>query len=135
MIDKKFTKSGGTTRMDFQIDKIRANMGTVVSFRDTLPRQAVAFALALTVAYQERYNRSIALKVIKTDNIPMGIRKGQVLVQIGFQDVYNSETDMNSAKHFVELFNQGDLNWIEDFIFTQFPSIDISSVQILNTKV
>jgi len=135
MIDKKFTKSGGSTRMDFQIDKIRANMGTVISFRDTMPNQAKAVTLALILEYQNRYNRSIELKTIKTDNIPMGVRKGQVLVQIGFQDVYNSQTDMKSAQHFVELYNQGDLSWIEDFILTSFPSIDISSLLILNTRV
>jgi len=135
MIDKKFTRSGGHTRMDFQIDKIRANMGTVISFRDTQNRNAIAIATALTLEYQDRYNRSIELKAIKTDMIPMGKNKGSILTQIGFQDVYNNELDKQNAKHFVQMYNNGDLGWIEDFILNNFPSVDISSIKVLNQKV
>lgn len=135
MVDKKFTKSGGANKIDFQIDGIRARMGTVLSFRDTIPKQAQAVATALTLEYQSRYGRGISLKALKTDNIPMGVRKGQVLVQIGFLNVYTDEIDMQSAKHFVQLFNQGDLGWIEDFILNNFPSIDITSIQVMGTKV
>jgi len=135
MIDKKFTRSGGANKIDFQIDSIRARMGTILSFRDTMPKQAQAVAMALTVEYQIRYGRSISLKALKTDNIPMGVRKGQVLVQIGFQNVYSDDIDMQSAKHFVQLFNSGDLGWIEDFIIENFPTVDINSVSIMGTKV
>jgi len=132
---KHFTKSGGHSRMDFLLDSIRVNMGTVISFRDTVPYQAMMVAKALKEEYENRFQRSTTLKVVKTDNIPMGIRKGQVLVQIGFQDVYNKETDIMSAKHFIEMYNQGSLGWIVTFIQTNFPTIDISSLAILGTKV
>jgi len=114
---------------DFKIEEIRAKGGTVISYRDRENGKALETLDKLINIYTFKpYLKH--LKVLKTDMIPMGVNKGQVLVQIGYPNVGTDITELQALKSFIEDMENSTDKFAKDLYLTN-PTIVKESIRIL----